>query len=153
MGVNVAEEISLEYLAGLVDADGCLTITKSQPSKSWRTINPTYKIVVSVSNTCLPVIEELREQFGGFVVTMKARKNSHRVCYQWILGGRLSELLLLELVNHLRIKVRQAGLLLALRSWCQPDGGYGICDNETIMMRETIYQECKRMNSGNGERY
>ena len=144
------DEISLEYLAGLVDADGHLGINKAKPSLAYRTVNPTYKTTLSVSNVYFPIIEQLREQFGGSITTMKARSDKHRVCYQWILQSRSLEPLLSELIGHLRIKNRQAGLLLALGTWHQPNDERGLVDDDIIMMKETIYLKCKELNSGGG---
>jgi hypothetical protein len=52
------------YLAGFIDAECCLNLSKSHPKGN---PNPVYKIILTCNNTKSPCFKWLVERFGGFL--------------------------------------------------------------------------------------
>lgn len=139
--------LSLDYIAGFVDADGCIGIYKRKPSISGRTVNPSYAPELTVANTYEPLLLALKEQFGGFI-TYDSR-NGH--CARWGVSCKQAESLLTALVPRLQIKYQQAILCLELIALIG-NGSRILGSNRTVdsevAQRERLYQRCKELNSG-----
>ena len=98
MNTNTDED--LIYLAGFLDGEGCFSIYRE-------------KIVVTCANCYKPIIDWLKQKYGGTVSKREARKETHRVCYSWVVVAGNAKDLLEQLVPYLREKQPQALLLLA----------------------------------------
>lgn len=138
-------EISLDYLAGMVDADGCISINKRKANPTCRTINPTYSPSLSVSNTDQQLLFALQEQYGGHIC------KDNGVYAKWeIMSGGACELLE-SLVPKLRIKRRQASICIELQSGIIPgkSNSYdATAKEEEWERREALYLRIKELNSG-----
>ena len=67
--------LSSEYLAGLFDSEGSIGAK--------RTGNSGLTLVLTISNTSLPVLEEVRDTVGyGYFISKKAG-TSEKTCYEW----------------------------------------------------------------------
>lgn len=135
------EEISLDYLAGLIDADGCISISKMKASSLRRAINPAYAAMLCVANTNSKLLHDLQEQFGGSIV-----KDGRGTCARWIVHTLKACYLLELLLPRLRVKRRQAFLCLELHSGIRPHGD--ATSEEELERREAIYVRNKELNSG-----
>lgn len=60
-------ETEISYIAGIFDGEGCVFISKSNPSISRRCKTPTYQLNSVVCNTYLPVLVWLKDNFGGTI--------------------------------------------------------------------------------------
>lgn len=101
-------KISIEYLAGMVDADGCIM---------WHKSNKIYRYPrLIVTNTSWKLIEELIENFGGHSVKKHAKgKGTFRNlldCYDWRLDGDKARVLIEKLIPFLVIKREKALFVL-----------------------------------------
>ena len=68
--------LSSEYLAGLFDSEG--TIGAKRTGKSGLTL------ILMISNTYLPVLEEVRNTVGyGYFISQKARTLKQKTCFEW----------------------------------------------------------------------
>ena len=68
--------LSSEYLAGLFDSEG--TIGAKRTGKSGLTL------VLMISNTYRPVLEEVKDTVGyGYLISQKARTSKHKTCFEW----------------------------------------------------------------------
>ncbi len=68
--------LSSEYLAGLFDSEG--SIGAKRTGKAGLTL------VLTISNTYLPVLEEVRDTVGyGYIISQKARTSREKTCYEW----------------------------------------------------------------------
>ncbi len=92
---------SLEYLAGLFDAEGCVTVTKARKEKT------TCTIFVNVSNRCWWILEQIKLRFGGSV------GDGHGT-YQWQASARIAERFLRALLPSLVLKQERAKNALKL---------------------------------------
>jgi len=137
--------ISLDYLAGLVDADGCIYITKIKPGIRRRTVNPSYSPSLCVANTNLQLLTDLQSQFGGSV-----NHDSRGNCSRWTICSRKAEPLLVDLLPRLRIKFEQAWVCLELynSNGKEKDSYSRITGNDEVARRECLYQRNKELNSG-----
>jgi hypothetical protein len=88
-------EEDLIYLAGFLDGEGHFYIDN-------------YKVGISCVNTYKPVLNWMKETFGGSVCTRKIRSPKHRQAYVWNLSVNGTRQLLPKLVIYLREKQKQA---------------------------------------------
>lgn len=102
------------YAAGLFDADGCVRINR------WQKPNSThirFNVIATVANCCLPVIEAMRETYGGSIHKTQIRpaKETHRLQYAWHAGSQVACAFLVRVKPHLIVKADEAELALALQ--------------------------------------
>ena len=97
--MNTSTDEDLIYLAGFLDGEGCFSIYRQ-------------KIIITCANCYKPIIDWLKQQFGGTVNKREARKETHRVCYSWRVVSGDAHSLLEQIVPYLREKQPQALLLL-----------------------------------------
>ena len=92
------------YVAGIIDGEGHIGFA--------RTRNVIYPRV-SVINTNLDLLNDLKNKYDGFIFELTARKANWKVGYQWQLGNRKCVNLLEDVYDYLRIKYNQAWLVFA----------------------------------------
>jgi hypothetical protein len=108
------KRLSWKYIAGFIDADGCLDFQwlthPNYPGQRW--ITPRARITVAISS--LPLIELFHNNFGGGLHT-RDRKTDNP-CWQdtvtWQIQGRKIRPFLQNIVKHLIIKKEQVKLML-----------------------------------------
>ena len=100
------ESISLEYLAGILDGEGCILIGKKNTKDSKRGIS--FRAYMAISNTHIPLLESIMVQFGGRITMCRAIDKTY------VLYFSTNEIrdLLPKLVPFLIIKRNQAEILL-----------------------------------------
>ena len=149
VSVREFRTLSAKYLAGFVDAEGSVRLAKVRP-EGW---NPQYGPRVSVCNTNRTVVEDIQRAFGGILTNQPARTLGWKDAYQLVWIGRRVEPLLLAIRPHLRIKRRQARILLQFighrrktrqgrvgRSFARlPDG--------VMAYREAIFVRMRKLNA------
>lgn len=106
-----------QYVAGLFDGEGSIGIYKTKGSK-----DPRYKSgfktaswvrFVSVTNTYKPVLEMLKEQYGGRIHQIRKADGHYKNCYQWILGSKIAiSDFLNDIYQELYEKRRQAVIMI-----------------------------------------
>lgn len=101
------KEITRAYAAGVVDAEGCLAIAKSNDPRG-----PIYSARVVVSNRAKELTSYFSHHFGGYTTVSKPRKENHNINYLWHLSsGQHTERFLSQIYPHLRYKKEQADIL------------------------------------------
>jgi hypothetical protein len=96
--------LSLEYLAGLVDGEGCIRLHPSNKGK-YRKYYPR----LQVTNTYKPILDMLVDQYGGAVHSdTKSRKENWKVKHDWRITGDKARELLNQLLPYLIIKKEKA---------------------------------------------
>lgn len=96
--------ISLDYLAGLVDGEGCIRLHPSNKGK-YRKYYPR----LQVTNTYKPIIDLLVEQYGGACHSSRNKnKPGWATKHDWRLTGDKARELLTELLPLLIIKKETA---------------------------------------------
>ena len=135
------------YLAGILDADGCISISKMKAGQQG-TANPRYVLTVNVVNTSLELMEWLVERFGGRYKVRRLQSQNHKATYDWWFNnGKAADLLRL-IKPHLRIKQNRAKVGLSLMDgWTRGPRGPGAkTPPEEVERRESHYQEMKALN-------
>ena len=99
--------LSKEYIAGLFDGEGHVSITVTQ-----RRGQTDPKLCVKLTNTHLPVMDMVKDQYGGVYYIPRKIKNHYLQVYQLSLNVTESKRFLTEMLPYLVIKKRQAELAL-----------------------------------------
>ena len=140
---------SAEYLAGFIDAEGSVRLTKDHFA-GW---NPQYGVRVQVCNTNRIVLEDLRQTFGGVITYHPRRSVRWKDSYQLVWTGRRVEPLLRAVEPHLRLKRRNARIVMQFiehrKRTHQGRTGrfFGHLPKHVIAYREDLYQRMKKLNA------
>lgn len=136
------------YLAGVIDSDGCLSITKNKAGIK-RIKNPRYVFCMNITNTSKELMNWLEEKFGGrYGAHRKRLSEKHKVTYDWRFSNGKA-LWLLELIEPLLVvKGAQARIgIQLLQNWKTNNGGVGSStDDQEVTRRELCYQQIKELN-------
>jgi hypothetical protein len=114
--IGNVSEIDHAYLAGIIDGEGTVSITRSKTRKNGRDL-VAYQPELTVSNTNLILLGSLHGRFGGHLV--KANIPAHKNWRQgYILFFRRKEMLMLlpKVIPHLTAKRQKAELLFEYMS-------------------------------------
>lgn len=145
-----ARIVSSEYLAGFLDAEGCLMIAKVSRSGPG---NPRYGARVCIGNTDRAILEDVQRRYGGILADQPARKAGWKDAYQLIWTGRRVEGLLKSVGPHLRIKRNHARVLLQFighkEKTRQGRAGRGFAPlpGGVIAYREGLHQRMRELNA------
>jgi hypothetical protein len=100
---------SARYVAGFMDGEGSLMITKAQVANCR---SPQYHPNISLANTNRSVLVLIQRNYGGILARQPARKLSWNDAYQLIWTDGRVEPLLSSVGRYLRIKSQQARILV-----------------------------------------
>ncbi len=107
-GINT-EKLSNEYLAyiaGYIDGEGCIRATKQSNGNA-------HGVHVFITNTYLPLLLEIKNNFGGKVSIRSKSSDKHRTVFQWRISRRKDiKLFLTIILPFLKEKREQAKLML-----------------------------------------
>jgi LAGLIDADG DNA endonuclease family protein len=105
--VNKLSDSEAAYLAGIIDGEGTITLTRTHRGENRRP-------VVSISSTELPLLEYVRSVVGAGKITSKRRaRNYHSPSFAYTLFSRQALTLLGPVSRYLRTyKSERARLLL-----------------------------------------
>jgi len=96
-------ETDYAYLAGLIDAECCLSIQHYKPKNRPNTV---YKIILSINNTRRPIFQWLMERFGGHLhfIDRESKNKDHRNQLMWKISGKALSRILPFIVPYLSYK-------------------------------------------------
>lgn len=138
------------YLAGMVDADGSISISRNAPEtvRNGRLKNPRYVLHLSVVNTSMELMEWLVSTFGGVYRPRRMTRPEHqRVTYDWRFDNGKAYPLLVALEPYLIVKKERAQLGIELiRDWKTAHGMGAQTPPEEVQRRERCWQRMKTMN-------
>jgi hypothetical protein len=140
-----ADERDLIYLAGLIDGEGTIT---ALCNISRRTGNESVHARIMLANTHRGVMEWIATTFGGkLAAPRQTRSPKHKPVITWYLGARPAVALCERLVPYLKVKRRQAEMLIVL------DGLPYVCSQRgrsvpdaTRRLREPLVAELRTLN-------
>lgn len=135
------------YLAGYIDAEGCLTVTK----KTLKTGSLSFSCHMRAGVTKFPCIEFLFTRFGGCISYKKASKNQSFDCLEWEITDKSLEAILPKIYPHLIIKQRQCENIISLRRTYESkmfprDKHFYSYYNQVTPTRELIFNTVKSLN-------
>ena len=138
----------IPYIAGLMDGEGCITITRRKSCKN--RIYPNnywyYEPQTIISNTNKKVLSFCLSYYGGWIATVKMCKREHATVYHWKLTGDKMRGLLTDIIPYLIVKKKQAHMILFFPRY----GGNGRksrTDTER-QEQERLWLAIKKLNSG-----
>lgn len=103
--------LTIHYLAGLVDGEGCITLSRYKKPECKEDIW-CYSAMLQVGMVYKPLIAELQSQFGGYI-GHKTPKDAIRRSYSvWNVKGERCINLLKEIEPFLIVKKDEANLLI-----------------------------------------
>lgn len=112
--INTLTKNQSAYIAGLIDGDGALFITKWDKKDR---PNPRYRVELSVTNTSQPIVEWLKHTLkAGRIASLNHRNAKDKQAYQWVLPHVPIKPLLEEIRPYLIVKAHKADLALAFYS-------------------------------------
>ena len=152
-----------EYLAGIIDGEGCIYIKKStyrlRNPKYNDCINPSYSIRLQVKMNDERVLQILKNKFGGtlykekriYISKLSIEHNikTNRLMWVWQCGDRNATKALKKLLPFLIIKKEQAKNALKLsiiKDW--KNRKWRTYPKNIIDKMENLYLNGKRLNSG-----
>lgn len=65
------------YIAGLIDGEGTITLSKTHSTKQFRTP------IVSCSSTTIEFLELLKSSYGGYISKHKTYQDHHKQSWSW----------------------------------------------------------------------
>jgi hypothetical protein len=139
------DDTELAYLAGVIDSDGCITITCRKIGNCL-----SYREMMTLTQVSQEAVDMLHNEFGGSR-SIKAI-NDQKPLYVWQATTATAAACAEALLPYLRIKKRQAELLLMLSDSKLDNprrhGWQGrILDNETIDFRQALMRDIRSRNN------
>lgn len=101
-----ASDASIQYLAGIVDGEGCITIATRKRKAEGR--NDGHVLSLSVQMTVDAPLEALKYRFGGSISKPRREGPNRRPIRTWSVSGRLAYVALRQLEPYLVVKKLQA---------------------------------------------
>jgi hypothetical protein len=140
----------IAYLAGVMDSDGCISISKAIKTSrlSNRMVNPRYVLRITITNTSMDLMDWLSENFGGGRVSKQRVKAIHKPTFDWLYDNGKA-IYILELVRpYLVVKRRQADLGIEfIKGWEYCKGGQGSqTPAHEVQRREKCWQTMRFLN-------
>lgn len=137
---------SMDWAAGFADGEGCFCIFRPKLRSTDR--NPTYRLIFSIAQNNLPVLEHFRWVLGvpGKIYATKRAANHRRQCFSLVYTGSTAVMAIALLAPHLVRKFEEAQKSLAF--WVEGRCGVpgrGRLPEEVAAVREHYYQELKRL--------
>lgn len=136
------------YVSGLIDGEGCISITKTKPQKGTGQISPKYEANLTVASTNEEVINWLIENFGGHFHYKKVYSIRHKPSFTWELSSRKLYPFLKNIYPYLIIKKKQAKLVLEYLKNKQTSFKVSCnrMSKEELSFRENYYLKNKKLN-------
>ncbi len=142
--------ISLEYLAGFIDGEGSLMIAKSLVRRYGTT---QYGSRLTISNSDRQILEEIRRDYGGILVTRVHPQAKWKDGHQLVWTSGLIRQYLPLLIPHLQVKRTRAALLLDFLCHVKETPrlhdrrGRAPHPREVLDFRETLYRRMRGLNA------
>lgn len=138
------------YLAGFIDAECCLNISKYKPKSG---PNFTYKIMLQCNNTKTPVFKWLLQRFGGHINFIDRQKYKFKDQLCWRLSGNALSKILDKIYPFLKHKKPVCEQLMKFYETTLLNGGARHTEifrsqyAEVLKTREEIVAKVHKLNS------
>ena len=120
--MNLSDQ-EIGYLAGIVDGEGCLTITRKRAK--YYASGFKYIPLFKLTNTNIKLLEYLRNLVGsGCIIAIKHHFNARKPLYQLDFYANTQRILLPLLTPLLKCKKEQAEILIKLLNLTQGEELY-----------------------------
>lgn len=135
----------LAYLAGIMDSDGCISISK-WPGNGNR--SDRYVLELTVVNTSLRLMEWLVEKFGSRYKSRRKVSEKHKETYDWKYTNNNAAELLEQILPYLVAKERQAriGIEFVKGNTHKPSGQGAKLHTDEVARRESCKKRMQELN-------
>jgi hypothetical protein len=144
--MNELNEIDYAYLAGMLDADGCIQINRKTAYES----NNVYALVVSVSQCDNLIPYYLLSKFGGNVFDYTSRNINRKKMARWTIGSFKAKELLEKVLPYLVLKKSRAIVAIKFQETVAKRGFRKSVSGELSVARDSMYSELKELNRSTG---
>jgi len=134
------------YAAGILDADGCITIIRAKRGKTIRHV-----LRVEVSMCCKPLIERLKTEYGGSVTyrplyTLRRPKEAPgiRDIWMWIAGAQIAYNFIRRVQPWLIVKAAEADLAIEFQEGISKTTGFTLPLKE-LKRRDRLADACSAL--------
>lgn len=145
--------LTKDYIAGFIDADGCITIRKAKPSGKSK--SPCYLPVVYIVNTKIKVLKEIQKVYGGNIYKKKRFNYNSKPIYSLNLDGFSKAFPILQdlakrlfIKKHIVKKVLEYKKFFGSKSYKKGNqfSGNRTVPQNILQKRNEIYIWCKKNN-------
>lgn len=142
MGLTTKQQRRI-YLAGIVDGEGSIDITRREPQTCRNGVSPAYSGRVTVEMTHKPTVRLLQETLGG-IVSRRDRGSGRKLIWVWRVTDRSARKALKLLIAYMSVKRSQAEIVLGLR----PSSKGAVITQEELEEKEAARQRIRELNRG-----
>jgi len=133
--------LTLTYLAGFFDADGCVFISRNNSPRSKRGVN--YQLFVNVSQKVRSPLDEFYNIWGGSLSNGRRGPNCPNPQWSWSISCQKALVFLQDITPHLRLKQEQAKLAIAFQT-SMGQRGYALTD-EKFARQDAFYRQLRAL--------
>ena len=137
--------LELSYLAGFLDAEGCITVISRRPNVRQKSGSYVLKIVITQKSKA-PLVD-FQNRFGGTINKL----GKLRTGFQWCVHHKNAAIMLESILPYLKYKKEQAELGIEfIKKSISPvkSRGSKLVDGETDR-RESLYLKIRQLNNAN----
>jgi hypothetical protein len=143
----------LAWAAGVIDGEGCISLTRRSPQTS-RQVNCNYRLILKVTMCHKPTIARLRKIFGcGTLHKQKAQQSYWTDSWVWFCNATDAGACLRLLREFLLTKAKEADVALQFLALPRsPRGGRGGSPQLTaaaVQVRDKFYLKLRNMKGAN----
>lgn len=150
---NVCMGVTPQYIAGLIDSDGSISIVRRSCKNTSRGYNHREMVQITWKHSIIAeqVFNELKNMFGGSVFVHERKSGfatRHTTLVKYTVEGKGAEAMMIAILPYLTIKQQQASYLLQMRGIKKTRYGFGrekpnhIWDEEDV-----IYEAMQKQRS------
>lgn len=148
---EIPSETDYAYLAGLIDAECCLSIQHYKPRNK---PNVVYRIILSLNNTRRPIFQWIMERFGGRLhfIDRQSKNKKHSDQLMWNISGKALSKILPFITPYLHYKKPVCEELMNFYQTTLKNGGarhteeFRISYAKIIEEREKIIHKVHQLN-------
>lgn len=108
----VADDPEEGYIAGFIDGEGCISVSKRTGGKS----GVRFQMSVRISNTNKEVLKWMQSIVGGSIYEHRSKDASRKTSYELCVLSDAAVNLLISIMPHIKVKKRQAELALMFQA-------------------------------------
>jgi len=137
-----ADRLTLQYIAGFVDGEGCIGFSNRSPKQN------RYYVYLRVANTNQQILNDIKAYFGigSIQVANSSHKNGNRkTVYYYQVVCRKAVKVITLLLPYLRVKQVQAKLVIDFQSRVK-FYGYNNKNQKLFEWQEGYYKKMRKLN-------
>lgn len=139
------KETDCAWLAGYVDGDGSITITK-RSGRKFRSL------IISIDSTDVELLDHVIKLVGGSLIEKKRYKDHHRQCYTWRMSGANNIIDLLQKISpYFKCKFKADRSKMILDKWRECTPSNGKYTKRIIELKQNFELEFLKMGEGRGK--